>query len=144
MVVISRSIIGIRHIMYRWKDLKVFFYYRKPWINAIFLANVMAKRINMYKISAQANFKRSSFRVRLARLGIKYIIWKLLKASFKLALMWFSNQKVWPIDRGVHSGDRVGFGRVSFSSVVFQIGYFSVACYGGSARLVTVQLCWHS
>ena len=34
--------------------------------------------------------------------------------------------------RGVHSDDRVGFGRVSFGSVLFRIGYFSDACYGGS------------
>ena len=36
------------------------------------------------------------------------------------------------VDRGVHSGDRVGLGGVSFGSVVFQIGHFSDACYGGS------------
>ena len=30
--------------------------------------------------------------------------------------------------RGVYSGDRVGFGWVSFGSVVFRIGYFSDAC----------------
>ena len=34
--------------------------------------------------------------------------------------------------RGVHSDDWIGFGRMSFSSVVFQIGYISDACYDGS------------
>ena len=34
--------------------------------------------------------------------------------------------------RVVHSGDRVGFEWVSFDLVVFQIRYFSDACYGGS------------
>ena len=32
----------------------------------------------------------------------------------------------------LHSGDRVGFGQMSFGSVVFQIGHFSDAYYGGS------------
>ena len=34
--------------------------------------------------------------------------------------------------RGVHSGDRVGFGRVSFDSVAYRVGYFSAVCYNGS------------
>ena len=36
------------------------------------------------------------------------------------------------VSRGVHLGDRGGFGRVSFDSVVFRIDYFLDACYGGS------------
>ena len=36
------------------------------------------------------------------------------------------------LSRGVHSGDRVGFGRVSYGSVAFRIGYFSAVCYNGS------------
>ena len=36
------------------------------------------------------------------------------------------------IVRGVFSGDRVGFGGVSFGSVVFRIGYFLDVRYGRS------------
>ena len=36
------------------------------------------------------------------------------------------------MSRGVHSGDRVGFGRMLFGSVVFRISYFSDVCYCGS------------
>ena len=43
------------------------------------------------------------------------------------------------IFRGVLSGDRVGFGQVSFGSVVFRIGYFSVACYVGHTRVGSVS-----
>ena len=49
-----------------------------------------------------------------------------------------------PICRGVHSVDRVNFGRVSFDSVVFRIGYFWLCVTQrvtlGLIRLVTVRL----
>ena len=40
--------------------------------------------------------------------------------------------KILGMIRCVHPGDRVGFRRVLFSSVVFRIGYISDACYDES------------
>ena len=66
----------------------------------------------------------------------------------KIRNRWLKNHWIKNIfSRGVHSGDRVSLGLVSFASVVFRIGYFLDAFYGGShsgrvgsGRLVTVQL----
>ena len=41
--------------------------------------------------------------------------------------------------RSVHSGDRVGFGRVSFGSIAFRIGYFSAVCYNGHTPVESVS-----
>ena len=41
----------------------------------------------------------------------------------------------------VHLGDRVGFGRVSFGSVVYRIGYISDVRYDGSQSVGSVSHC---